>query len=326
MNSLYGAMGNIYFRYFKLIIAEAITTTGQLTIRWVERAINDEINKVLKTSDVDYIIAIDTDSVYINFGPIVERFKPKDPVKFLDKMCKEHFLPLVDKSFDILGSQQNAYLARMQMGREVIADRGIWTAKKKYILNVHNSEGVQYAEPKLKMVGIEAIKSSTPQVCRNKFKEVFKIIMTSTEEETQRFIAEFRDEFEQLPPHDIAQPRGVSNVAKYVDRNSIFIKGTPINSRAAIIYNNAITEAALTKKYDVIKDGSKMKYIHLRKPNPVKQNVIGFPDYLPKELKLEKYIDYNKQFDKTFVDPLKLVLDAIDWSPVKRISLEDFFV
>ena len=325
LNSLYGALGNQYFRYFELKMAEAITLSGQLSIRWIERALNQTLNKILETKGVDYVIAIDTDSVYLNFGPLVKKFAPKNPVKFIDKICDEHFKGVIDKSYAELFEKQNCYVNRMWMEREVIADRGIWTAKKRYILNVHNSEGVQYAEPELKMMGIEAIKSSTPEICRDKFKEVFKIMLTGDEQATQQYISKFKSEFKSSPPHELAAPRGVSSLRKYEDRVTLFKKGTPINSRAAIVYNNAIKEAGLVNRYDLIQEGSKMKYIYLKRPNPVKQNVIAFPTFLPDELKLERYIDYETQFQKTFLDPLVLILDAIGWTPEARVSLEDFF-
>lgn len=327
LNSLYGAMGNQYFRYFELRMAEAITLSGQLAIRWAEKALNADMNSIMGTDGVDYVIAIDTDSVYLNFGPLVEKFKPKNPVQFLDKICDEHFQDTINKAYDNLFIKQNGYEQRMWMDREAIADRGIWTAKKRYVLNVHNSEGVQYPEPELKIMGIEAIKSSTPEICRDKFKEIFKIMLTGDESATQEFIAEFRKEFNSKAPHELAAPRGVSEISKYVDRrNGGCLKGTPINSRAAIVYNNAIKSAGLDKKYELITPGSKIKYVHLRKPNPVQSNVIGFPNFLPAELKLDHYIDYDTQFNKTFLDPLTLILDAVGWTAEEQASLEDFFV
>ena len=191
LNSLYGALGNKYFRYFDMRMAEGITLSGQLSVMWAEKAVNEEMNNVLKTDNVDYVIAIDTDSLYINMGALVDQFKPSDPVKFLDQICSDHFEKVLSKAYAKLFDKMNAYKPRMEMGREVIADRGIWTAKKRYILNVHNSEGVQYAEPKLKIMGIEAIKSSTPEVVRDKFKQAFKIIISGSEENTQSFISDF---------------------------------------------------------------------------------------------------------------------------------------
>lgn len=326
LNSLYGAFGNKHFRYFDMRLCTAITLSGQVTIRWAERSMNATMNKILSTTGIDYVIAIDTDSLYINFGPLVAKFNPKDPVKFLDKACSEHFSDSINAAFEQLYIKQNAFENRMWMGREVIADRGIWSAKKRYILNVHNSEGVQYAKPELKIMGIEAIKSSTPEICRTRFREVFKIMIEGGEEATQKFVKDFKSEFSSLPAEQVAQPRGVSELKKYSNKNTVYGKGTPINSRAALLYNKAIEDAGLTSKYSLITEGSKIKYVHLKKPNPVRENVIGFPQYLPRELKLERFIDYNLQFDKTFLDPLILILKPMGWDAEPKSSLEDFFV
>ena len=325
LNSLYGALGNRYFRYYDLRMAEGITLSGQLSILWAEKAINAEMNKILKTNDKDYVIAIDTDSLYISFSDLVNKLNPTDPVKTLDKICEEHFTKTLAVSYDQLYKKMNAFDSRMIMEREVIADRGIWTAKKRYILNVHNSEGVQYDVPKLKIMGIEAIKSSTPAVVRTKFKEIFGVIINGTESDTQRYISDFRKEFNSLGPEAVSFPRGVSNVTDWVDKRTVYRKGCPIHVRGAIMYNNTIRGLALDKRYGVIQNGEKIKFCYMRLPNPIKENVIGFPSYLPQEMGLHKYIDYDKQFDKTFLDPLKPILDAIGWSVEDTMTLEDFF-
>ena len=324
MNSLYGALGNKYFRYFDQRVAESITLAGQLAIKWAERAVNDEMQTILKT-DEDYVVAIDTDSVYIRMGALVDQFNPKDPVKFLDKICADHFEKVLVKSYDSMAKVTGAYDNRMEMGREVIASRGIWTAKKRYILNVHNNEGVQYKTPKLKMMGIEAIKSSTPQVVRDAFKDAFHVIINGTETETQKFISNFKTRFKTMNPEDISFPRGMSNVDKWMDRTTKFKKGTPIHVRGAIIYNLAVKENNLTKRYEMVKNGEKIKFSYLRMPNPVGSNVVSFPVNLPKELGLNKYINYDMMFTKSFLDPIQVILDAVGWDAEPVASLEDFF-
>ena len=325
LNSLYGALGNRFFRYFDMRMAEGITLSGQLSILWAERAINAEMNKILNTTEKDYVIAIDTDSVYINFGPLIAKLAPADPVKALDKICKEHFTKILADSYAKLFDNMNGYDNRMVMEREAIADKAIWTAKKRYILNVHNNEGVQYKEPKLKIMGIEAVKSSTPQVVRDKFKEIFDVLINGTEVTTQKYIADFRREFSSLPPEAVSFPRGVTNITDWIDRKTIFKKGCPIHVRGSILYNNTVKSKAVDKRYGLIQNGEKIKFVYLKMPNPIKQNVIAFPQYLPTELALHKYIDYDKMFEKTFIEPIKPILDAIGWTVEDQMTLEDFF-
>jgi DNA polymerase elongation subunit (family B) len=328
LNSLYGALGNKYFRYFTMEIAEGITLSGQMIIRWAEKAVNDYLNKALKNKEYkDYVIAIDTDSVYANLGDIVKVSNLTDKEKitnFLDKFCSEALEKILSKSFDELATMLNVHKKRITMKREAIADRAIWVAKKRYILNVLDNEGVRYAKPKLKIMGIEAIKSSTPGTCREAFEELFKVLISGTEAQTQAFIRDYRAKFESLPPEDKAFPRSVSSVKDYMDKDTIYKKGTPINSRAAILYNYMLKQHSL-KTYSPIKDGEKIKYIHLYPNNPMKENVIAFIDVLPPEFKLEKYIDNDTQFEKAFLEPAKGIIEAIGWKAEPVATLEDFF-
>ena len=297
MNSLYGALGNRWFRYFDQRVAESVTLAGQLSILWAEKAINEEMNRILDT-DKDYVIAIDTDSLYINMSSLVSKTTPKNPVKFLDEICSVTFEKVLEKSYEKLAFYTGAYENRMEMGREVIADKGIWVAKKRYILNVHNNEGVQYKEPKLKLMGIEAVKSSTPQVVRDKFKDVFRIIVSGSESETQSFIKNFRKDFKSLPAEDVSFPRGTNDLGKWRDAKTIYGKGTPIHVRGALLYNHHLKKQGLTKQYELVKNGEKIKFCYLKCPNPINENIISYPTNLPREMNLNKYVDYDKMFDK----------------------------
>ena len=332
LNSCYGSIGNQYFRYYKLANAEAITLSGQVAIRWIENKMNLYLNKLLKTDGVDYVIASDTDSIYLNLGPLVEDvYKGREKtteriVSFLDKICKMELEKYIESCYQELADYVNAYDQKMQMKRENIADRGIWTAKKRYILNVWDSEGVRYEEPKLKIMGIEAVKSSTPAPCRQMIKDGLKIVMSKTEDEMISYIDNCRNTFIELSPEEISFPRMVSDVNKHKAVSTLYGKGTPIHARGALIYNHMIKEKGLDKKYAFIQNGEKIKFCYLKLPNPIRENVISFIQEFPKELALDKYIDYDLQFNKAFLDPMKVILDAIGWNVKKTINLELFFV
>jgi len=331
LNSAYGAIGNQYFRYFKLANAEAITLSGQVSIRWIEDKINKYLNKVLKTQDIDYVIASDTDSIYLNMGPLVETvYKGREKttesvVSFLDKVAKVELEKHIEGCYQELADYVNAYDQKMQMKRENIADRGIWTAKKRYILNVWDSEGVRYEDPKLKMMGIEAVKSSTPAPCRQMIKDGLKLMMSGTEEQVIKFIDKCRSDFKKLPPEQISFPRTASDVRKYRSQSDIYMKGTPIHIRGALLFNHYIKEKNLTNKYSLIGNGEKIKFIYLKKPNIIQENIISFIQDFPTELGLDKYIDYELQFEKSFLEPLKSILDAIGWKTEHTTTLESFF-
>lgn len=327
LNSAYGAIGNPYFRFFNLDQATAITLGGQLSIRWAENKLNEYMNNILKTENDDYVIASDTDSLYIKFDKLVSRiYKDTCPskekiVNFLDVAAREQIEPIINKIYSNLAKRTSAFEQKMNMKREVIADKGIWTAKKRYILNVHDSEGVRYEKPKLKMMGIETVKSSTPSSCRQALTDALNIIMTSTEEHLQQFITEFKTKFDKLSFEEISFPRTAQNVAEYANKT----KSVPIHIRGATIFNRKLKELNLTKKYESIKDGEKIKFCYMKIPNPFQENVLAVVSVLPKEFKMQEYIDYDMQFEKAFLDPLKSILDVIGWKDQKISTLEDFF-
>jgi len=331
LNSAYGAIGNQYFRYFKLANAEAITLSGQVAIRWIEEKMNNYLNKILKTQWEDYVIASDTDSIYLNMGPLVERVyqgrekTTESIVSFLDKICQMELEKYIESSYQELADYVNAYDQKMFMKRENIADRGIWTAKKRYILNVWDSEGVRYSEPKLKIMGIEAVKSSTPAPCRKMIKDALKLMMSGTEDDVIDFIERSRSEFKKLPPEQVSFPRSASDVNKYKSSSSIYEKGTPIHVRGALLFNYYIKQQNLTNKYSLIQNGEKIKFCYLKKPNSIHENVISYIQDFPRELGIDKYVDYDLQFEKAFLEPMKVILDSIGWSVEKTVNLDSFF-
>jgi len=330
LNSAYGALGSQYFRFYDLRQALAVTLAGQLSIRWIEAKLNSYMNKLLKTENEDYVIASDTDSIYLRLGDLVNKvYKEKTDVKrvieFMDKVCEDKIQPYIDESYQELASYVNAYSQKMQMKREALSDKGIWTAKKRYILNVHNNEGVQYAEPQMKVMGLEMVKSSTPSIVREKMKQLIGLIVNSTEQEVQDFIENFKNEFKTLPPEDVSFPRGCNGIKEYSDSTMIYRKGTPIHVKGALLYNHLLKSKNLTKKYPLIQDGEKLKFSYLKQPNPLKDSVISYPTRLPKEFELHQYVDYDLQFEKTFIEPISVILNCIGWKTEKQSSLESFF-
>ena len=330
LNSAYGAMGSQYFRFYDLRLALGVTSAGQLSIRWIEEKINKYMNDLLKTNGVDYVIASDTDSIYLRLGELVDKVYSKKTdvnqlISFMDRVCEDKIQPYIDNSYQELATYVNAYSQKMQMKREGLSNKGIWTAKKRYILNVYNNEGVQYAEPQMKVMGLEMVKSSTPSSIRDKMKQVIKLMVTGTEDDVQEFIADFRKEFRTLPIEEISFPRSVNGLKTYTDKAQIYTKGTPIHVKGALLYNYMLNKHDLTNKYPKVQEGEKLKFTYLIQPNPINDTVISYPSRLPTEFGLDNYIDYELQFEKAFLDPIKIILDCIDWQVEKTSSLADFF-
>ena len=328
LNSAYGALGNQWFRFYDVRNAEAVSVAGQLSIRWAERAVNEYLNKVLETDNEDYVLASDTDSLYVTMEKMVEKVGLTDTdkiIKFLDTVCDGKIQDVIDKCYGEMAEYVNAFQQKMVMKREVLADVGIWVAKKHYVLNVHNSEGVQYEEPKLKIMGIEAVKSSTPEPCRNALKKAFKIMMNGTEDDVINFIEEFKTEFNTFPAEDISFPRSVKGLAKYYDSATIYRKSTPIHVKGSLIYNKILQNKRLTRKYPVIQEGEKIKYAYLKEPNPTGDSVIAMLNNLPDEFDLKQYIDYEKQFSKSFLDPMIGILSVIGWKHERKNDIMSFF-
>ena len=325
LNSAYGAMGNQYFRYFDTYLAEAITTSGQLSIQYIANELNAFLNKTLNTGDYDYVVASDTDSVYLRLGNLVRAAaqgkSEEEIVRFLDKSCKEIIEPFIKRAYETLAAKMNAHANKMVMEREVIADVGVWTAKKRYMLNVHNSEGVQYDEPKMKIMGIETTRSSTPMVVRQKLKDAIKLVLTGTEDQVIDFIDDFKQEFKKYSPDEIAFPRGCNNLITYQDETHIYRKSTPIAVKGALIYNHFLKKMKLTDRYYAINEGDKVKFLYLAVPNPFQNTVISFPGSSPKEFELKDYADYDKQFAVSFLEPLKNILEKVGWDHERRATL-----
>jgi DNA polymerase elongation subunit (family B) len=330
LNSAYGALSNEAYRWFDPKLSESVTKSGQFTIRWVERALNKWLNEYCNTKDHKFVVYCDTDSAYLRLDLIVDKLwpdkLPQEIVGLLHDFCEERIQPVINQAFKELGDHLNHRQHVLEMKREAIADKAIWTAKKRYIMNVWDMEGTRYDEPKLKMQGIEAVKSSTPRAAREYIKEALKVIMTKTEKDFIDFMETKRVEFAKLSFDEIAFPRSCNNLAKYRDDTTIYQKGCPIHVRGALVFNHFVKAKALHNEIKLIEEGDKIKFCHMITPNPAGENVFASTGELPEKLGLTNYINYRTQFDKGVVDPLKAIADAIGWNVEHVPSLDDLFI
>ena len=329
LNSLYGALANEYFRFYDDRIAEGITLCGQFIIRSVAKSIDEYLNKVCGTEGIEFAFYSDTDSCYISFDALVKKFfknKTRDEIiDIIDKICEDKLVPIINKSCDELATYTNAYKSKIAFKREVIAEQGIWVAKKRYALNVHDSEGVRYKEPKLKVMGLEIVRSSTPTPVRKYLKDAVRLMLTASEREVQDFIRDVEDTFMKMPLEEIAFPRSVNGLTKYSSSTDIYAKATPMHVRGVLLHNYYIKQKNLSKKYELIGEGAKVKFIYLKMPNPIRENCIAFSGKLPKELDLHRFIDYDTMFSKSFLDPITQIMDCLKWSHKPIASLDMLF-
>lgn len=330
LNSAYGALGNEYFRWFDLRLAEAVTTSGQLAIRWAEKAVNEYFNKVLGTENKDYVIYIDTDSVYVNAEPIVEKFMPNitDNEKIVDKLdlfFDKKVSQVIKNAYQDLYEYMSHREQLMFMDREVIADAAVFCSKKHYFMRVHDSEGIRYEKPKIKIMGMGFIKSNIPEFCRNQCKAMVPIALDGTNADFVNAIDSFRKEFNSRTVEDIALVVGVSNIRKYMTTDGGYAKGTPIGSKSAIIYNRMHDEYGLGSTYSKVNEGDKIKYLFLNKVNPIGEETIGFVEYLPTQFGLHDHVDRRAQFEKAFMSPINEILVAMQWDRKIVSNLFGFF-
>lgn len=332
INSLYGAFGSKYFRYFSLPAAEAVTLTGQLAFHLTLSAVNKKLSKMMGYSDeiVDYGITGDTDSVYFTMDEFVDRFAPEDPFTFVEKISEEIIDPTIKKEMTRMNSEVLfGFKERLVMKREVIGS-GFFVAKKHYALLIHGAEGgIRFSTPKLKIKGIAAIKSSTPKAIRSKMKDLFMLILTgASHDQIFGFVDEVKGIFYSLPAEKIAFPRGVNDIEKWEVPSATgfeFSKGTPIQVKSAMLYNFLIKDRGLANTLPRIHSGDKIKFVYLKVPNPVRSEVIGFLNRLPGEFGLSQYIDYQKMFEKTFLDTVDPIFEKIGLGKYKGSSASDLF-
>lgn len=323
-------MANQYFRYYSTDIAEGITLTGQFVIKFIGNEINRFLGEKLKIENFDGVISSDTDSVMLCLDELIKRVVPPDTptlkiIDFIDKFSKSALEPFVKSKFEELAEYTNAFENKMDMKREAIADRGIWRAKKNYVIQVYDNEGVRFSEPYLKTVGIETAKSSTPEIVRNALKKSISVLLNKNEADIHKFVKEFKHEFMNAPIDAISFPRGVSDIEKYDNGDGTWKLGAPIHVKSSILYNSLLKKTGLINKYPLIHSGEKIKFIYLVEPNPTRSNAIAITDFLHKEFGLDDFIDKELQFEKTFLSPLRSFTNILGWTTEFRQLLDDFF-
>jgi DNA polymerase elongation subunit (family B) len=330
LNSLFGAIGNKWFRYFDERIAESITLTGQLIIRDTAKVIDEFMNKFLGTEDEVYSFYTDTDSCYLTLDAMVEKHlngkSHGEIISVLDKFVEDKLVPSINGRMSELGDYMNVFDKKIDFKREAIADTGIWVAKKRYAMNVWDNEGVLYKEPKLKVMGLEIVRSSTPAPVRSWLKEAVALCLVADEQELQDYVEETWQKFRGLPPEDIAFPRGCNNINKYMSRETVYTKGTPMHVRGALVYNHLVRTQKIENKYQLVQDGDKIKYLYLKEPNHIRENCVAMNGLMPKEFDLHRYIDYDTQFQKAFLDPLNTIVESLNWNTKPVATLEGLFL
>ena len=356
LNSLYGALGNAGFRYFMIEMAQSVTLSGQVVIQWIERKINEFVSK--KTGiEKDRIVLIDTDSVVIDLEDLVnqvcpEHYTREQRLEFLIKFGEKVMDPYIDHCYQEFAEYINAFQQKMHMKRENVISRMISVAKKMYCMEVYNSEGKQFSvdDPYMKIMGLKLVKSDTPAVMRQALRKALPILLQKSEAEVQDYVEEVRKTFGQYTVEEIAFPKTANNVSAYdrkiVERlydnatdkiekanladkldvdSLIYTKKTPIAVKGALIYNHLIEKYALGLKYQPIRDGDKVKFVYLKKGNPIGESVIAFVDKLPDEFKLREWVDYQTMFEKVFYKNMEILCQPLGWSPKKVETLDSIF-
>lgn len=328
LNSFYGSLANKWFQFYRTEDAEAVTLMGQCTLLFMEKKINTYMNKLLGTTGVDYVIYMDTDSLYINLDGLVKKFVKDDDktkiINFLDKACSERIQKSMDSWLNSYADYTNAYENHLFFKREAISEAGVWLEKKKYFLNVWDMEGTRYKSAELKATGVEMVRSSTPMVVRKEMEDILKIFLEKDNKDLIASLERFEKEFKSMSIEEISSPRGINDIEKY-NISTGFVKGTPIHVRGAIVYNRLVESKELQGIYPKIGNGDKIKYVYLKEPNPTFGHIISYPDKLPKEFGLEKYVDYKTQYEKVFMNAIKKITATVGWKNEDSVDITDFF-
>lgn len=326
-NSGYGAFANRYFRWFDNRLAEGITSSGQATAKYVAVGINKFMNNVFNTVDVDYVIYQDTDSAYVNCKPVVDKLglTDEEAINVIKDFVESKLSPKIENICSEFAAKLNAYENKLSMKLEKICNRSFFICKKRYALNVSYDEGIFYSKPKLKVTGLETVRSSVPKFTRDAMTECFKLMFDNKKEELYEFVYSFRNKFFTASFDEIGAPMGVKNLEKYYNNETLYKKACPIHVRGSLIFNRWLKETELDRKYELIYDFDKVKYCYLNVANPTHENVISIKGDPPTEFHIEEFIDYEKQWIKTFLRPMQNICKTIGVNLEAEPDLNDIF-
>lgn len=327
INSMYGSLLSLYNRWFDYNNGTAITSTGQLVAKFIGITLNNYLNDYFKTKDIDFIIAADTDSAYICLDKLAKQYPDKsmqEITKIIVNFCEKKIISYLNECFKHFADVSQAREQKLDIKLEKVSNRGLFTTKKRYILNILYDEGIYFDEPQIKITGMEAVRSSTPQICREHLKKAINIIMNEDESSLHKMVKEFKENFFNSPFEDIAFPRGINGMNKYHDTDALYKIRTPVHVRGSLLFNNLLEKYNI-KNIQPIQNGDKIKFCYLKNRNPLHENIIASSGTLPEEFGLNMYIDYNLQFKKTFLEPLQNITKIIKWHTETTSLLSDFY-
>ena len=329
LNDLYGCYAINGWRYTDghKIISKAITLTGQRLLQESIKNMNAYLNKYLKVTDKDYIITSDTDSLFIQVKDVliskgvdltdkaacieatleIATELQKVANKFINRVARENFNIRGDHYFELK--------------QEVVIERGYFAGKRRYAMYIVNKEGVTVDE--MVMMGLDLMKSNMTPMYRKFGEELLQQIMFGTDKkEIDKRILDFKKYVKDLPIEDIAKPTGVKQVASYIERKpgigeifSTLKLKCPINTKAAVWYNDLLRFKKLDKKYPCFREGDKMKYIQL-KDNPFRIDVIGLTGNDPEFINefIDKYADREQGFESSLMNKLVGIYEDLGWA------------
>lgn len=315
INAMYGAVGNAHSMFANSDMASGITSYGRLNIKMTTNYVISEINKMSPDFNV-YIIQQDTDSMYISLDSVVSAWDKTntktdaEKTEFCDQFIKRFIQPKINESSSKIAYWFNAYEDSLEMDREVIADVMISTGKKRYTARILDNEGVRLTTPKKKIVGLEIKRSSTPGDVRKTLDGVLDLLFEGDNNKLIDYIEAYRKTHTTNSIDSISIPSGVSDIDKYDQ----ITKSVPMHVRASKVMNDLIKRMNKESDYPLVVNGDKVKYVFLKEPNIIKSDVIAFKDpRMLEEFKLMKYIDYNRLFERTFINPVETLTNAIGW-------------